>query len=454
MLALLFPLVKDNFKLYELEIMRLYLNKSVCAFLFASFVMFLVGCKGSKNTNGELVGIYLDQLRDSKVPYGMVLIPGGTFIMGQSDEDITFSQNAQNRQVTIAPFYMDDTEISNSEYRQFVYWVRDSILITDYLGNDDYFLKDKNDNASRKFIDWKKVDKKSPWRSSDPAVIDQISNMYYQGEDRIFGRNELDVRLMKYNYEWFDLEAAIRGRNDASKKRSDFIVKETMSIYPDTTVWMADFSYAANEPMVIGYFSHPSYEEYPVVGVTWKQAQAFNSWRTELFNNAAAQSNRQKRLNYELPSEAEWEYAARGGRVGTQFPWGGPTARNAKGCLMANFKSGRGNYMDDGGAYTLPVYSFTPNDYGLYNMAGNVAEWTKSAYDESAYSFVHDMNPSYTYQAKPSDHETAKRKVIRGGSWKDVGFFLQNGTRQYEYQDTAKSYIGFRSITRAGAQEI
>lgn len=438
---------KDAINIGQLKLMRLYTIKSVCALLLTSIIMVFLGCRGSKNSSGELVGVYLDKLRENKNPYGMVLIPGGTFIMGQSDEDITFSQTAQNRQVTIAPFYMDDTEISNSEYRQFVYWVRDSILITDFLGDEDYFLPSTT-NSTDKFINWNKVYKKSPWRSSDQAAQEKMANMYYQGEDRIFGRNELNVSLMKYQYEWFDLQAAVKGRNDNSKKRADFIMRDTMLIYPDTTVWLADFSYAANEPLVIGYFSHPSYEEYPVVGVTWKQAQAFNSWRTQLFNNTALKDNRPSRLNYELPTEAEWEYAARGGRIGTQFPWGGPTARNAKGCLMANFKSGRGNYTDDGGAYTLPVYSFIPNDYGLYNMAGNVAEWTKSAYDESAYSFVHDMNPTYTYNAKGSDHESTKRKVIRGGSWKDIGFFLQNGTRQYEYHDTAKSYIGFRSVTR------
>jgi formylglycine-generating enzyme required for sulfatase activity len=114
---------------------------------------------------------------------------------------------------------------------------------------------------------------------------------------------------------------------------------------------------------------------------------------------------------------------------------------------MANFKPGRGNYIDDGVAYTAPVYSYLPNDFGLYNMAGNVAEWTQSSYDESANAFVHDMNPTYTYNAKPGDTQVMKRKVIRGGSWKDIGYFLQNGTRQYEYQDTAKSYIGFRSVT-------
>lgn len=412
--------------------------------LFVGIVLLQFGCKGSKSS-GELVGVQLNKLKTNQAPYGMVLIPGGTFIMGQSDEDITFSQTAQNRQVTIAPFYMDDTEISNSEYRQFVFWVRDSVLIKNFLGDDTYFIKSAN--GDKQYIDWDKVNKKSPWTSKDPAVLEKISSMYYQGEDRIFGKDELDPHLLRYYYEWYDLRAAIDAKGDKTKKRSDFIHRDTMSIYPDTTVWLADFSYAQNEPMVSGYFSHPSYNEYPVVGITWRQAQAFNAWRTRLFNDVAKRNKQQPRLDYDLPSEAQWEYAARGGKIGMQYPWGGPTARNARGCLMANFKPGRGNYIDDGVAYTAPVYSYFPNDFGLYNMAGNVAEWTKSTYNESAYSFVHDMNPTYSYHAKADDPLVMKRKVVRGGSWKDIGFFLQNGTRQYEYQDTAKSYIGFRSVT-------
>ncbi len=402
------------------------------------------GCKGPSNS-GELVGVRLNKLKANKTPYGMVLIPGGTFIMGQSDEDITYSQIAQNRQVTIAPFYMDDTEISNSEYRQFVNWVRDSILIYNFLGDDSYFINTAN---GERYIDWNRVKKNSPWKTKDQTTRERLSTMFYQGEDRIFGKNELDVRLLKYHFEWYDLRSATAAKNDPTKTRSDFIMRDTMLIYPDTTVWLSDFSYAQNEPMVEGYFSHPSFDDYPVVGVTWRQAQAFNTWRTRFYNNAAASNGQVERMPYQLPSEAEWEYAARGGKVGMQYPWGGPSARNARGCLMANFKPGRGNYIDDGAAYTAPVYSYWPNDFGLYNMAGNVAEWTQSSFNESANSFVHDMNPTYTYNAKSSDHETLKRKVVRGGSWKDVGYFLQNGTRQYEYQDTAKSYIGFRSVTR------
>ena len=79
-------------------------------------------------------------------------------------------------------------------------------------------------------------------------------------------------------------------------------------------------------------------------------------------------------------------------------------------------------------------------------MAGNVSEWTNTAYDESYYEFAHDLNPEYTYFAVSNDPPSLKRKVIRGGSWKDVSYYLQCGTRTYEYQDTAKCYVGFRCV--------
>ena len=144
--------------------------------------------------------------------------------------------------------------------------------------------------------------------------------------------------------------------------------------------------------------------------------------------------------------EAQWEYAARGGRSQAPYPWGGPYLRNKKGCLLANFKPGRGNYPEDGGFYTVRADAYWPNDFGLYNMAGNVAEWTSSLYYEGGYNFQHDMNPDIRYNATASDFPRMKRKVIRGGSWKDVGYFLQTSTRNYEYQDTAKAYIGFRCV--------
>lgn len=150
--------------------------------------------------------------------------------------------------------------------------------------------------------------------------------------------------------------------------------------------------------------------------------------------------------DYKLPTETEWEYAARGGIEQMMYPWGGYYTREANGCFMANFKGGRGDVTKDGAFYTSEVATYYPNDFGLFDMAGNVAEWTRDAFDESAYSYTHDLNPSYEYNAQKDDQPVLKRKVVRGGSWKDIAFFLQNGTRTYEYQDTAKSYIGFRCV--------
>lgn len=431
-------------------------------FLVLAGGIFLSSC-GHGGDRGELTGVPQRSFR-AEVPYGMVYIPSGSFLMGQTDQDVTFAQISQTKQVTIPAFFMDETEVSNTKYKQFVNWVRDSIAITNYLNDDKYYIKPKGAKTvtnGKKYINWAYV-KHYPLsyystkgnNKTGAASLAKLQGMYYQGDDRIFDRNELDVRLLKYNYSILDLRDAANYHDDKTKKRSDFIVRDTVPVYPDTLVWLSDFSYAANEPMVEGYFSHPAYRNYPVVGVTWRQARAFNAWRTHYNENYKYSHNLATRLAYKLPTEAEFEYAARGGRVGTDYPWGGPYIKNAKGCLMANFKPGRGNYSDDGGAYTVNVRSYFPNDYGLYNMAGNVAEWTSSAFDESASTFVHDLSPTLEYEAKPNDPAVLKRKVVRGGSWKDVGYFLQNSSRTFEYQDTAKSYIGFRCVTHYLGRDI
>ncbi|MEJ6980767.1 SUMF1/EgtB/PvdO family nonheme iron enzyme [Pedobacter sp. P351] len=416
------------------------------------------GC-GNKS-GGELVGVKTKKVSTRTIPFGMVYIPAGSFVMGQTDQDITYAQIAQNKQVTVQAFYMDETEITNSEYRQFVNWVRDSIAIKDYLQDPNYYLKPKKgaaaDAGGPQYIDWKKA--KTIWsnKKGGAANASKLQAMYYQGDDRVFDRNEIDVRLLKYNLEIMKLREAANYRGDKTRTRSDNILRDTVAIYPDTLVWLSDFAYAANEPLTQGYFSHPAFKNYPVVGVTWRQARAFTVWRTRLYATYAASRKLPEyiRSDYMLPTEAEFEYAARGGRVGNDYPWGGPYIRNAKGCLMANFKPGRGNYIDDGGAFTVNVKSYFPNDYGLYNMAGNVAEWTSSAYDESANTFTHDLNPTFNYEAKGGDPEVLKRKSVRGGSWKDIGYFLQNSTRSFEYQDTAKSYVGFRCVTKYQGRDI
>ena len=180
--------------------------------------------------------------------------------------------------------------------------------------------------------------------------------------------------------------------------------------------------------------------------MSWKQAVAFSKWRTHILDNYLSDREEPLHDQFRLPSESEWEYAARGGYDLAPYPWGGPYTTNDEGCFLANFKPRRGNYTADGGLRTVKVASYNPNNFGLYDMAGNVAEWTSNAYDESAFNFAHDMNFDFTYDAEDSDPEILKRKVIRGGSWKDISHFIQVGTRDYEFQDTAKSYIGFRNV--------
>ncbi|WP_373806516.1 type IX secretion system lipoprotein PorK/GldK, partial [Bacteroides heparinolyticus] len=215
-----------------------------------------------------------------------------------------------------------------------------------------------------------------------------------------------------------------------------------INIYPDTMVWMRDFSYSYNEPMMHNYFAHPGFGEFPVVGVSWDQAQAFCWWRTSLYRNAQLPRSQEWRL----PSDAEWEYAARGGRHDAIYPWGGPYIRDYRGCFLANFKPMRGNYTEDGYLYPCKVANYIPNDFGLYDMAGNVAEWTVTPYDDQLSTFTLDMNPHYNYKAKKDDPAVMRRKVVRGGSWKDVAAYLQCASVTYEYQNRRSASIGFRCV--------
>ncbi|WP_062124470.1 SUMF1/EgtB/PvdO family nonheme iron enzyme [Geofilum rubicundum] len=422
----------------------------------------LSGC--GKSGNGELVGVARRASFYEPDPFGMLFIPQGSFNMGLNDEDITNSMTTQTRTISIPSFWMDETEVTNSEYRQFVYWVRDSIARRMLGDQFEEFLisEDRYGNIiDPPYLNW---DARLDWSNEEYAEI--LEDIFLSENERFFRRKEVDTRKLNYDYEWVDLQQAAKKTNRYNFEtnsyegevfnqfgerveiadRSAFIMKDQVNVYPDTLAWIADFTYSFNEPWTQMYFWHPGFDEYPVVGVTWKQATAFSIWRTQLLNNFLRSKGQPEVMEYRLPNEAEWEYAARGGLDNNLYPWGGLYTRNDKGCFLANFKPLRGRYGDDGGMYSMTVASFSPNDFGLYDMSGNVAEWTSSAFDESSYGFMHDLSPTYKYNALPGDHHVMKRKVIRGGSWKDIAFFMQNSTRTYEYQDSSKSYIGFRCI--------
>jgi sulfatase modifying factor 1 len=313
-----------------------------------------------------------------------------------------------------------------------VHWVKDKMAhekLEHFLEADPDAVEEQDPE-----IDW---DMEIDWEA------EELQDMYYQGNNKLSGKKELNIDLLKYTYEWYDWQAAAHDKGQSA--RNKFIKKKTVKVHPDKFVWVRDFAYSYNEPMTRNYFDHPNYDDYPVVGVDWNMVNAFSNWRTTLYNKSLGE-DQVNTEDFRLPSEFEWEYAARGGHEQAMYPWGGPYIRNAKGCLIANFKPGRGNYPEDGGMYTVKADAYFPNDYGLYNMAGNVAEWTLTAYAENILSRVSDLNPDYRYDADDKEDPSNKRKVIRGGSWKDSHFFLQNSSRTYEFQDTTKSYIGFRNV--------
>lgn len=437
--------------------------------IFSTMLIVLSSC--SNSGTGDLTGVLERPGWESSIPFGMLYIPMGSFNMGPSEQDVPWAMTAQNKSVSMQAFWMDETEITNNEYRQFVYWVRDSLAYRK-LGeqNEQYLISqdEYGEEINPPFINW---NEKINWNGEEER--ETLADLFYSENERFFRRKEIDSRKLNYEYFWIDLKQAAQkrtfenqqrrswnaktqkydgevvkenGEREAIKDRSSYIMKDALNIYPDTLCWISDFTYSYNEPMATMYFWHPSYDNYPVVGITWKQANAFSVWRTQLKNSAMKGQGLAFVHDYRLPTEAEWEYAARGGLNHSMYPWGGNYTRNYLGCFITNFKPLRGNYTDDGGMQSVVVAHYEPNEWGLYDMAGNVSEWTISAFDESSYSFIHDMNPDYKFNAVEDDPPALKRKVVRGGSWKDIGYYLQTGTRTYEYQDTAKSYIGFRCV--------
>ncbi len=302
---------------------------------------------------------------------GLVLIEGGRFTMGRVEQDVMYDWNNFPRTVTVTSFYMDETEVRNVDYREYLYW------------------------TSRVYVSFPEV---------------------YQ------------------------------------------------NALPDTLCWRRRLAY--NEPYVEYYFRHPAYHDYPVVGVSWVQADKYCAWRSDRVNEQIlvdegiyehdpeqkdennfvteaylagqyegvvrknlpdlrndSENGRPVRMEdgiflprYRLPTEAEWEYAAMAllgnsvdERIYTRkiYPWNGHWLRNDgrvdgknfQGLLMANFKRGRGDmmgvagYLNDNATITNRVDSYWPNDFGLYCMAGNVNEWVGDVYRQMTFVDFEDMNP-------------------------------------------------------------
>lgn len=330
----------------------------------------------------------------------LVYIEGGRTVLGSFEEDLLRAGDNIERTVTVASFYMDQTEVANIHWLEYLFYVK---------------------------------------RDSLPE--------FYE------------------------------------------------SALPDTNVWHHELAY--NDPYVEHYFRYPGFRFFPVVGVDWIQANDYCIWRTRVVNKklaedagveVPAESGGRIPLetgvvlpNYRLPSESEWEYAAQA-LIGNQwldenqthkrlYPWDGHALRNPygreMGTFLANFKRGRGDYagiagkLNDGAMITDYIYNYPPNDFGLYCMAGNVNEWVYDVYRPMSFQMMDDLNPlrrdgylddesdydKKGFQSLIDDHV----RVYKGGSWKDVAYWMSPGTRRFIAEDSATATIGFRcAMIRAG----
>jgi sulfatase modifying factor 1 len=361
-----------------------------------------------------------------------VLIPNGEYMTGvmQGADSITLGHPVKR---TISDFLISKLEVRNKDYRKFVIYVRDSIahsLLGHFRGAG--------------------FDKKIDWSVAINWKDDRLDPINIPPEDRIYARKEVDANKIIYK--------TINGNE--------------IAVYPDTLVWIRDFRYSYNEPMVKRYFSHPAFGNYPVVGVSRLQALAYCDWVARRWNDALSDLNDTADLFVvRLPTAVEWEYAA------AEFftvkdsmqvklykgPWGPAQANRG-------YKYNFGLYFDehgqiikefatDGFFYTAPCNIYKPNKYGLYNMEGNVAEWTSSngsympAYNAEGQNEelrrLIDKFPNSPFRGMKEPEINAylqKLAIVKGGAWSTEGiFYLQPGANQYySPDDSPTSYIGFR----------
>ena len=227
---------------------------------------------------GELIGTRKSKKWFEPQPYGMVMIPTGSLNIGNNDEDITWAMSSAAKTISIPAFWMDETEITNDEYRQFVAWVIDSIqrqrLVDE--GYEEFLMRDRKGEV----MDPPRLNYDVRIDMRQEEYKEALAGMMYQGDDRI-GDNELDVRKLEYSYSWYDFAQAAQndrffdresgtykggfvinadGEKEPIKGRASFILRKKVKVYPDTLCWLKDLTYAYNEPFVREYFSHMGYD--------------------------------------------------------------------------------------------------------------------------------------------------------------------------------------------------
>ena len=477
---------------------------------FAGIAILASSCKSNERSrttgmefnNPQNGGFEVPESSNQITGPGLVLIEGGTFVMGATEENPFYEWDNMPRRVTVSSFYIDEAEVSNLDYQEYIYWLNrvygenypsvvqnalpDTLVWLDKLSYNEplvetYFRHPSYRDYPVVGVSWLQANDYAKWRS-----------------DRVNEQLLIDAGILDYDPDQkddnnFNTEAYLAGQYEGLIKEG----KEDLS---------PDGSGTRNV----------RYED----GIMLP--------------------------DYRLPTEAEWEYAAYGlvgntlyNRVVERrtYPWNGEAVRTDDtkyyGSFVANFKRGSGDYMgvagdlNDGASLPAPVLSYWPNDYGLYNMAGNVSEWTLDVYRPLSHQDVSDYNPfrgnivkvvktdmdgniapkdslgrieyveideskianrdnfrkANNVNYKDGDYESSieigsdwtmgpdgdnttnmmyeygktslisdKSRVIKGGSWKDGVYYLSPGVRRFMDEDKSSATVGFRcAMNRVGS---
>lgn len=383
-------------------------------------------------------------LPKNKIPYGMVLVNRGHIKMGITNSGEWYNNPTPVRDVSVDDFWMDVTEVTNRQYRAFVDDIVQDIIkqrLSDPFFNGDSIavvnsIYATNPVTGERYLDGKQLN----------YVYEEYDYLSASKKEFRLDQPDADKIIIAKDTAYVNNEGKIVRRRITRRRTGpyDFLNTYVVNILPDTTVWINDFPMSDNSMYAKYYFSHPDYSDYPVVGVTWEQAQAYCAWRTEKLKEKLG-GDLGDEQPFRLPTEAEWEYAARGISQ-NEFPWQQEITGSGKQTLLANFQNEEGNYTKDGNIITSIVGTYRPNTYGLYDMAGNVAEWTSTAFTETGVEDMNNINPQHTYNAADTDPLKYTRKTVRGGSWKDPESHIKSAWRTSEFQNQPRSYIGFRCV--------